>query len=189
MSRVLLMCGPAGSGKSTLARALEERGLVRLSFDRTAWERGFRAMPLPEQVGREIEARLRERLVALVVGGEDVVLDFSFWSRRMRADYRALVRPLGVEPVTIHVATDRSTALQRVRDRATGHGDDFRLPESLAATYFDHFESPTPDEGPLVIAPGDDPLARQLAAVEEVIGPVPASAGRARPRAVAPGEP
>ncbi|MBZ2198008.1 ATP-binding protein [Ruania sp. N2-46] len=183
------MCGPAGSGKSTLARALEARGLVRLSFDQTAWDRGFHAMPLPEQVHREIEAQLRERLVTVVTGGEDVVLDFSFWSRRMRADYRALVRPLGVEPVTIHVATDRATALQRVAGRATGHGDDFRLPERLAATYFDHFEPPTPDEGPLVITAGDDPPARQLAAIEAVIGPVPGSAGRARPRVVAPGEP
>ncbi|WP_232847937.1 AAA family ATPase [Occultella kanbiaonis] len=189
MGRVLLMCGPAGSGKSTLARALEERGLVRLSFDQTAWDRGLRAMPLPERAHREIESQLRDRLVTLVGRGDAVVLDFSFWSRRMRADYRALLRPLGVEPVTIHVATDRATALQRVRDRLAGHGDDFRLSEGLAAAYFDQFEAPTPDEGPLVITAGDDPPERQLAAIEEVIGQVPRSVARASARGVAPGEP
>ncbi|CAM3618229.1 ATP-binding protein [Occultella aeris] len=189
MGWVLLMCGPAGSGKSTLARALEERGLVRLSFDQTAWDRGLRAMPLPDQAHREIESHLRERLLTLVRSGDAVVLDFSFWSRRMRADYRALLRPLGVEPVTIHVATDRATVLQRVRGRVTGHGDDFRLSEHLAASYFDHFEAPTPDEGPLVVTAGDHPPERQLAAIEEVIGRVPGSVRRASARGVAPGEP
>ena len=31
------------------------------------------------------------------------------------------------------------------------HADDFVLTEDLAAEYFDHFEVPTPEEGPLTI--------------------------------------
>ena len=145
------MCGPAGSGKSTYARRLEQQGMVRLSFDGEAWERGIHSMPLPPVVYEEIEADLRDRLLALVAEGADVVLDFSFWSRRMREDYRRLLAPTGVVPETIYLATDRETVLERVRARRLSHPDDFRLDEELAARYFDHFEAPAPDEGPLTV--------------------------------------
>src|SRR5689334_14113846 len=99
------MCGPAGSGKSTVARRREAQGMVRLSFDQEAWRRGIQAMPLPTDVHEQIEQELRARLLALVAAGADVVLDFSFWSKRARLEYRDLLRPLGVVPVTIYLAT------------------------------------------------------------------------------------
>ena len=125
--------------------------MTRLSFDQEAWSRGITAMPLPDDVHRDIEATLRARLVDLVLAGADVVLDFSFWSRRMRDGYRELLRPFGVVPETVYLATDRATVLQRIGHRAAGHGDDFRLGTELAAAYFDHFEVPTADEGPLTV--------------------------------------
>ena len=151
MGRVIFMCGPAGSGKSTIARQYERQGMTRLSFDQEAWSRGTTTMPLPEDVHRDIEGALRARLLDLVRAGSDVVLDFSFWSRRMRDDYRELLRPFGVVPETVYLATDRATALRRVAARAAGDGDDFQLSAELAAAYFDHFEAPTVAEGPLTV--------------------------------------
>ncbi|MCM0621935.1 AAA family ATPase [Nocardioides bruguierae] len=149
MSRVIFMCGPSGSGKSTYAKQLEDQGMVRLSFDVIMWERGVSTVPLPQDVRDEIEAELRTRLLELIRDGRDVVLDFSFWSRQMRADYRQLLGPTGVVPETIYMATDRATVLERVRARRGNHADDFELTDEVAARYFDHFEPPTPDEGPL----------------------------------------
>ncbi len=151
MSRVIFMCGPSGSGKSTYARGLESEGMVRLSFDAEMWRRGISTVPLPEQLRAEIEAGLQTQLLELVGAGRDVVLDFSFWSRRMREDYRALLAPTGVVPETIYLATDRETVLARMRDRRGTHPDDYVLPEELAASHFDHFEPPTADEGPLTV--------------------------------------
>jgi predicted kinase len=145
------MCGPAGSGKSTVARRLEAQGMVRLSFDQEAWRRGIQAMPLPAEVHDEIERELRARLMELVAAGVDVVLDFSFWSKRARLEYRDLLRPIGVVPETIYIATPRAVALERMRARGHEHGDDYALPDDVAAEYFDHFEPPTADEGPLTI--------------------------------------
>jgi predicted kinase len=79
------------------------------------------------------------------------VLDFSFWSRKMRDEWRRLLEPTGVVPETIYLATDRATVLRRVRDRQGSHSDDYVLPEHLAADYFDHFEVTGPDEGPLTV--------------------------------------
>ncbi|MGO4535157.1 AAA family ATPase [Leifsonia sp. 2MCAF36] len=151
MSKVVLMCGPAGAGKSTVARQLEADGMTRLSFDQEAWRRGIRSMPLPPELHAEIEAELRARLLDLVQGGVDVVLDFSFWSRRARMEYRELLRPWGVVPETVYLATPRAIALERMRTRGLEHGDDYALPDDLAAAYFDHFEPPTGDEGPLTV--------------------------------------
>jgi predicted kinase len=145
------MCGPAGSGKSTVARRYERRGMTRLSFDQEAWSRGITTMPLPRDVHREIEVALRGRLLDLVRAGADLVLDFSFWSRAMRDEYRELLRPFGVLPETVYLATDRATVLRRVGDRAARGGDDFKLSKELAAFYFDHFEVPTAAEGPLTV--------------------------------------
>jgi predicted kinase len=153
------MCGPAGSGKSTYARQLESQGIVRLSFDVEIWRRGIATVPLPERVRAEIETALRTRLLQLVAEGKDVVLDFSFWSRQMREEYRSLLRPASLVPETVYLDTDRETALERVRARRGSHPDDFVLSEELAAQYFDHFEPPTADEGPLTVIRhgGDSP--------------------------------
>ncbi|MDQ2740673.1 MAG: ATP-binding protein [Actinomycetota bacterium] len=151
MSKVIFMCGPAGSGKSTFARQLEAKGMTRLSFDQKAWRRGVRSMPLPPQLHHEIEQELRIRLLDLISDGDDVVLDFSFWSRRTRIEYRDLLRPLGIVPETIYLATARSVALERMASREHEHGDNYALPAGLAAEYFDHFEPPTADEGPLTV--------------------------------------
>jgi len=145
------MCGPAGSGKSTYARRLERAGMVRLSFDVELWRRGVSAAPVPAELKDEVEAVLRSRLLDLVAQGCDVVLDFSFWSRRMRDDYRRLLAPTGVVPETVYLATDRATVLTRVRARQGEGAHDVVLTEELATRYFDHFEPPTPDEGPLTV--------------------------------------
>ncbi len=151
MGRVIFMCGPAGSGKSTVARQYEQEGMVRLSFDQEAWSRGITTMPLPEGVRRDIEQLLRARLADLVRAGSDVVLDFSFWSRRMRDEYREFLRPFGIMPETVYLATDRATVLQRIAARAARGGDDYTISTELAAFYFDHFEVPELAEGPLTI--------------------------------------
>lgn len=75
--------------------------MVRLSFDAEMWDRGISMVPLPQDVRDDIEGGLRARLLELVAAGRDVVLDFAFWSRRMRDDYRQLLAPTGVVPETI----------------------------------------------------------------------------------------
>lgn len=151
MSRVVFMCGPAGAGKTTHARRLEDGGMTRLSFDVEMWHRDISTVALQPEDRADIEATLKERLLTLVAEGRDVVLDFSFWSRQMREEWRRLLRPAGVVPETIYLATDRDTVLQRMRERRGTHSDDYALDEQTVARYFDHFEPPTPDEGPLTV--------------------------------------
>lgn len=149
------MCGPAGSGKSTIARGLEADGMVRLSVDTEAWARGHREMPLSEGAQAEIVGDLQERLLGHISAGQDVVLDLSFWSRAMRDTWRALLAPSGIVPEIVQVVAARETALARVQARSIGHSDDFRLAPDLAALYYDHFQPPTADEGPITVVRTD----------------------------------
>ncbi|WP_198169701.1 AAA family ATPase [Agromyces laixinhei] len=132
MARAVFMCGPAGSGKSTYARRLEAEGFQLLSIDREAWERGHRAMPLPPDAESAIVEDLRDRLLDLVRRGHDVVLDLSFWSRRMREEWRSVLAPTRVVPETVLVATDPGTALARVERRSAAQPDGFPLPADVA---------------------------------------------------------
>ncbi|HEV7184201.1 MAG TPA: AAA family ATPase [Leifsonia sp.] len=92
----------------------------------------------------------------MVAEGVDVVLDFSFWSRRARIEYRDLLRPLGIEPLTVYLDTPREVVLERMRARRLAHEDDYPLNDALVGAYFDHFEPPTEDEGPLAIIAHED---------------------------------
>ena len=108
-------------------------------------------MPLSEEDHEQISADLRQRLIQLLDRGRDVVLDFSFWSWTMREEWRRLVAGYGITAETIYMATDKETCLSRLRSRAQGHEDDFILSPGIAAQYFDHFEPPTDEEGPLTV--------------------------------------
>ncbi len=148
------MCGPAGSGKSTYARVLEQHGMVRVSLDLIRWQAGTSSIVLSPEQEDEAERTLRSRLLELVTAGRDVVLDLSFWSRQMRQEYRQLLEPTGVVPETVYLATAREVVLDRVQLRSGRHADDVVVPAVLAAQYFDNFEPPTPEEGPLTVVTG-----------------------------------
>jgi predicted kinase len=153
MSHVVFMCGPAGAGKTHRARQYEKSGYTRLSYDVEAWNRGAREMPISHELHELITFELKQRLLALVKQDTDIVLDFSFWSKRMRDEYRELLAPFGVMPETIYLETPRDVALKRVRDRGNQDTDDFQLSPQLAEQYFDNFEVPTLAEGPLTVIP------------------------------------
>lgn len=148
--RVVMMCGPGGAGKTTYAKRLERDGWTRLSFEVEFWDRGITTMPSADVVA-EVAADLKARLLRHVAAGNDVVLDFGFWFRRQRDEFRALLAPQGIVPETVYIATSLETILSRIGDRHGKGADDWPLTEQTATEYFERFEPPTPEEGPLEV--------------------------------------
>lgn len=156
-ARLVLMCGVAGAGKSTYARALEARGWTRLTIDREAWERGYReAAAVPPDVAADIRARQRHAIGRALDAGEDVVVDYSFWSRAQRDDYRALGRAHGATVEVVHLATPPDVLRRRLRARRGAHEDDFVVDDDLLDRYLAGFEAPGPDEDDVRVVRVDD---------------------------------
>nr|WP_282568120.1 AAA family ATPase [Agromyces sp. H66] len=101
--------------------------------------------------GRRGGSRPEGALAAPRRARNDVVLDFGFWFRRQRDEFRALLAPQGIVPETVYIATDLETILSRVGDRHGRQADDWPLTVQTATEYFERFEPPTPEEGPLEI--------------------------------------
>ena len=99
----------------------------------------------------EVAADLKARPLGHVSAGDDVVLDSGFWFRRQRDEFRALLAPQSIVPETVYIATSLQTILSRVGDRHGKGADDWPLTERTATEYFERFEAPTPEEGPLEV--------------------------------------
>lgn len=154
--RLVLMCGPAGAGKSTHARRLEAEGCTRVAIDDLLWARGYTEHPVPDVAAARAAAEVATQVGELLDRGRDVVVDRAFASRASRDEYRRLGAAHGAVVEVIFVSTPREVALARVADRAGSHAHDIALTPQIAADYYDGFEIPSPEEGPLSIVSGDE---------------------------------
>ncbi|MFI7004905.1 AAA family ATPase [Streptomyces sp. NPDC050145] len=158
-STVVLMCGLPGSGKSTYARELVRRGHVRLSIDEEVWRRlGGRDAGLvlePEAFAalkEEVRGEQRRELVALMEAGRDVVVDYTFWSRAARDDYKALIEQHGCRWELVHLKADPETLARRLAARNSQAGaDSVTVDEALFRSYVAKFEEPSGEGEELVV--------------------------------------
>lgn len=154
-SRVVLMCGLAGSGKTTYSKQLELQGYVRLSIDEEVWKRMKAGTLTPESdirlVSMSIEEDLRARLVDLVRQRRDVVVDFSFWARISRDDYRRIVAENGGETELVYLRVPPDVIRERVGKREGNEANSVIVDPGTLDRYITNFEIPDEDENPIVI--------------------------------------
>jgi predicted kinase len=92
------MVGLPCSGKTSLARKLEnERSALRLTPDEWQLRLFGQDAEEPEHDARHtlIEALLWELASRALMLGTNVILDFGFWAREEREDYRSRAKQLG----------------------------------------------------------------------------------------------
>ncbi|WP_328664938.1 AAA family ATPase [Streptomyces sp. NBC_00328] len=151
LSTVVLMCGLPGAGKTTYAMELVRRGYVRLSIDEVVWQRlGQRDAGLVleaeafDQLKEEVRREQRQELVELMLAGRDVVVDYSFWSRAARDNYKALIESHGCRWELVHLKADRTTLERRLEVRNGKKGaNSVTVDETLFNRYLANFEEPS----------------------------------------------
>ena len=156
-----LLYGLPGSGKSTYARALEARGVVRLSVD--DWLRGRHGRAgVDYPMNRHLELlaaavdAARVDLAGHVDEGRDVVLDHGLGRRTERESFKRLVERHGGHWRLLVFRVDREELLLRLANRAPDSGFGPMGPELLDAIAAAS-EEPS-SEGEEVVAP---PVSRQ----------------------------
>ncbi|MFF0290791.1 AAA family ATPase [Streptomyces sp. NPDC005262] len=150
LSTVVLMCGLPGAGKTTYAKELVRRGYVRLSIDEVVWQRlGRRDAGLVlkaeefDQLKEEVRREQRQELVELMLAGRDAVVDYSFWSRAARDDYKALIENHGCRWELVHLKADRTTLEHRLALRKGEEGaNSVTVDQTLFNRYLANFEEP-----------------------------------------------
>ncbi|WP_246552746.1 AAA family ATPase [Paenibacillus tritici] len=154
---VVLMCGVAGSGKTTFALKLEHEGFARLSIDEEIWStHGRFGVDYPEadyeSFKEQAEVKLRGELVRLIQAGRHVVVDFSFWQRRRRDEYKQLIGQHGGEWALIHLKVQPDELRQRLllRNVRMDANAAFPITGEILTRFLNGFETPA-GEGEWVI--------------------------------------
>ncbi|GGH19909.1 hypothetical protein GCM10008013_16920 [Paenibacillus segetis] len=154
---VAMMCGVAGSGKTTFAQRLEKRGFVRLSIDEEIWATHGRygidyPIEMYEQLKVEAELKLRNELVNLLNEKRHVVIDFSFWQRKKRNEYKKLIEDGGGLWKLIYLKVHPNVLRERLRIRSQRFDANaaFTITEEILSSFLKGFETPS-GEGEIII--------------------------------------
>ena len=111
-------------------------------------ERWMDEVPVPSEPPKSGTRRAVAEIAAMaLVLGVDVVLDWGFWSRSERDDFRSRAAALGVraEVRFLDVPRDELSARLAVRDTDPSQSA-FRVSDAELDLYRTLFEPPTPDE-------------------------------------------
>jgi predicted kinase len=144
------MVGLPCSGKTTLAKQLaQERSALRLTADE--WQIGLFGQDVqdPEHDTRHnfIEAMLWNIASQALELGTNVILDFGFWAREEREDFRLRAKQLGASSEIHFLDVQEEELLRRLAVRNSQPSPEcFHIPEDRMKPWIDFFQKPTPDE-------------------------------------------
>jgi predicted kinase len=150
MATLHLMVGLPCSGKTTLARTLEhEHAALRLTPDEWHIRLFGQDAEAQEHNARHtlietLQWEVASRALAL---GINVILDYGFWAREEREDYRARARQLGARSEVHFLDVPPEELLRRLaRRNAQRSLTDFYILEAMMHPWIAFFQKPTPDE-------------------------------------------
>jgi predicted kinase len=150
MATLHLMVGLPCSGKTTLARRLEhELPALRLTPDEWQVRLFGQDAEEPEHDARHslIEAMLWNIASRALELGTNVILDYGFWAREEREDYRLRAKQLGASSEIHYQDVPEDELLLRLEKRNSRPSQEsFLISEEAMKPWIVFFQRPTPDE-------------------------------------------
>jgi predicted kinase len=144
------MVGLPCSGKTTLAKKLEhERSALRLTPDEWQVSLFGQDAEEPEHDARHslIEAMLWKFASRALELGTNVILDFGFWAREEREDYRLRAQRLGASSEVHFLDVPEEELLRRLAVRNSQPSQEsFRISEESMKPWIEFFQRPPPEE-------------------------------------------
>ncbi len=150
-STVYLLCGLPGSGKTTYAKELEKEGAIRLTLDEEVFKRFGREYDNHDEKQKHTKEALTESMKEYISEGKSVVLDFGFWTKADRDDYKALIEKIGGQWQLLYFKANLEVLKQRLFERNSSNPtENHIIDKNLLQKFIDQFEEPV-DEGELVV--------------------------------------
>jgi hypothetical protein len=145
-----LMCGLPCSGKTTLAKQLaRQHRALRLTPDEWHTRLFGQDAESPEHDARHaaVEALQWEVAAEVLSSGVDVILDFGFWSRDERVDFRSRASAIGAKTLVHFLDVSEETLFGRLalRNDSLPAGS-FRISPRLMKEYVTVFQAPSEHE-------------------------------------------
>jgi predicted kinase len=145
-----LMVGLPFSGKTTLARQLEQQlPALRLTPDEWQVRLFGQDATEPEHDARHslIEAMLWNIASRALELGTNVILDFGFWAREEREDFRLRARQLGAGSEIHFLDVPEDELMRRLEERNSQNSQEsFTISVEMMKPWIAFFQRPTPDE-------------------------------------------
>ena len=150
MATLHLMVGLPCSGKTTLAQTLEhELPALRLTVDEWHIRLFGQDAEEPEHDARHslIEALLWNIARRALELGMNVILDYGFWAREEREEYRLRAKQLGASSEVHYLDVPEDKLLRRLAVRNSQPSQEsFVISEESMKPWIASFQKPTPDE-------------------------------------------
>ena len=150
MPTLHLICGLPCSGKTTYAKGLEH-GASALRLTPDEWHTQLFGHDVLEEKHDErhdlIEVLLWRAAARVLTLGVNVILDFGFWGRGEREDYRARAAALGAGSELHCLDVPEEVLLERLakRNAELPEGAAY-IPEAKLKEWIGWFQPPTQDE-------------------------------------------
>ena len=129
---------------------------MRLSIDEEIWATYGRygvdfSIDKIEEYKIAAERKLRDYLIKLIQDKQQVVIDFSFWKRETREQYKQLIEKAGGKWKLIYLKVHEGDLRERIKIRNKRFdANAFPITEDTLTSYLRCFETPI-DEGEIVI--------------------------------------
>lgn len=153
MATLYLMVGLPCSGKTTRAKQLEQKAsALRLTPDE--WHVKLFGHdtygtydPDHDRRHSAIESMLWQVAARALSLRVNVILDFGFWAKEERDDYRSRARELGAGSEVIFMDVSDEELMKRVRNRNQNLTDEIHyIPEDMMKSWIGFFQRPDNDE-------------------------------------------
>ncbi len=150
MTTLYLMVGLPCSGKTTRAKELEnELFAIRLTPDEWHVKLFGHDIADPDHDKRHylIEDMLWQIAARALSLGTNIILDYGFWAKEERDDYRTRAKKLGARSEIVFMDVEEEELLKRMRWRNENLTNTIHyIPEELMLSWFHIFQKPDAEE-------------------------------------------